>query len=113
MVPCLSLNLFLVSLDLYLIPSANSVNRKNEKELIISVQDFGCGIDENDLPHVKEKFYKSNLSVKGSGIGLAVADEIVSRHGGSMEISSKQNIGTLVVIRLPLKTESEQDGKDI
>lgn len=82
------------------------------KDLIVSIKDNGCGISSTDLPHVKEKFYKSNLSAKGSGIGLAVSDEIITRHGGSIEISSNQNVGTLVSVRLPLTAENEQDGKD-
>ncbi len=82
------------------------------EQLIVCVQDNGCGISAEALPHVKEKFYKSNLSAKGSGIGLAVSDEIVTRHGGSIEISSRQNVGTLVAVRLPLAAEKEQDGKD-
>lgn len=83
-----------------------------DSDLIVSVQDNGCGISEKDLPHIKEKFYKSNLAVKGSGIGLAVSDEIISRHGGALDISSSLGVGTLVVVRLPLKLDGEQDGKD-
>ncbi len=86
---------------------------RDDSQLLVSIQDNGCGISEDDLPHVKEKFYKSNLSVKGSGIGLAVADEIITRHGGSLEISSRKDIGTLVIIRLPLQTETDAERKDI
>ncbi|MBR0510311.1 MAG: HAMP domain-containing histidine kinase [Clostridia bacterium] len=69
----------------------------------ISVSDTGCGISEEDLPHVKEKFYKANVSVKGSGIGLAVCDEIVQMHGGRLDISSKLGVGTTVDILLPMR----------
>ncbi len=82
-----------------------------ENEIIISIHDNGCGIDEKDLPHVKEMFYKANVAVKGSGIGLAVCDEIVNRHGGSLSISSRLNIGTVVLVRFPLYVKSA-DGKD-
>ncbi len=85
---------------------------RDEQELIISIQDFGCGIDAGDLPHVKEKFYKSNVSVKGSGIGLAVSDEIILQHGGKLDITSRLNAGTMVVVRLPLKSELRTDGKE-
>ena len=71
-------------------------------ELKISVADTGCGISEEDLPHVKEKFYKANVSVKGSGIGLAVCDEIVRLHNGSLDIRSKLGEGTTVEVIFPL-----------
>lgn len=69
----------------------------------ISVKDDGVGIAESDLPHVKEKFYKANNTVRGSGIGLAVADEIVRIHGGSIDVNSVLGEGTEIVITLPLQ----------
>ncbi len=72
------------------------------KELKIVVADTGCGIAEEHLPHVKERFYKANLSVKGSGIGLAVCDELISLHNGSLNIRSKLGEGTEAEIILPL-----------
>ena len=59
-------------------------------------------INKEDLPHVKEKFYKANVSVRGSGIGLAVTNEIVNLHKGKLEIDSKEGRGTLVTIYLPI-----------
>jgi signal transduction histidine kinase len=56
--------------------------------LNISVIDTGCGIPSENLPRVKEKFYKTDYSIRGSGIGLAVADEIVKLHGGALDIDS-------------------------
>ena len=50
--------------------------------LEISISDTGRGISSENLPRVKEKFYKTDNTVAGSGIGLAVADEIVKLHGG-------------------------------
>ena len=76
------------------------------KELLISITDTGCGISEEDIPHIKEKFYKANLSVKGSGIGLAVADELVELHNGKLNIRSKQGEGTTVDILLPLSVNA-------
>ena len=81
-----------------------------EKEKIkITFADNGCGISEKDLPHVKEKFYKANISVKGSGIGLAVADEIVNIHKGTLDIQSVENEGTTITITLPLTTNFNND----
>ena len=68
----------------------------------ISIADQGCGISKEDLPHVFDKFYKANVSVKGSGIGLAVTNEIVHLHKGKLEIDSEEGRGTLVTIHLPV-----------
>lgn len=76
------------------------------KTVQIVVGDTGRGIAQADLPQVKQKFYKADTTRPGSGIGLAVADEIVSGHGGTLEIHSKQGEGTSVIITLPMKGKS-------
>lgn len=68
----------------------------------IEVRDWGVGIKEDELPFVKEKFYKGSSKQRGSGIGLAVTDEIVRMHGGTLNIASKYGEGTTVTITLPL-----------
>lgn len=74
--------------------------------VIVTVSDTGCGIKESDLSKVKTKFYKANHTRRGSGIGLAVADEIIAMHEGTMEISSAgEGKGTTVKITLPAKTQ--------
>lgn len=75
--------------------------------ICVSVRDMGCGIAKEDLPRVKEKFYKANKMVRGSGIGLAVADEIVRQHNGFLEIESVEGYGTTVMIELPFIPEDE------
>lgn len=70
-------------------------------DIAITVQDTGLGIKESDLPRVREKFFKANSTRRGSGIGLAVADEIIAMHGGSLLITSKEHTGTKVMILLP------------
>lgn len=67
----------------------------------VSISDTGVGIPAADLPKIKQKFYKANQTKRGSGIGLAVADEIVSMHGGSLLINSEEGKGTTVLITLP------------
>ncbi len=74
---------------------------RTEKYVKISFTDNGCGISQKDLPHVKEKFYKANNTIRGTGIGLAVASEIVSLHSGEVNIYSKLSEGTRVEVLLP------------
>lgn len=74
----------------------------------IEVADSGIGISEEDLPNIKRKFYKGTSTRRGSGIGLAVADEIITRHGGSLDISSVKGVGTTVTITLPLMNRNTE-----
>lgn len=74
-----------------------------EDSVVITIKDTGCGISEEELPRVKEKFYKGKNSKSQNGIGLSICDEIANLHGGSLVITSAVNIGTTVRITLPLK----------
>ncbi len=69
-----------------------------------SVQDSGIGIDENDVPHIFERFYRADDSrarqTGGSGLGLAIAKWIVERHGGHFEVISRKDIGTRITVIL-------------
>ena len=76
-----------------------------DEDAVITVRDFGRGIPESELPHVKEKFYKGSSRERGSGIGLAVCDEIIMRHGGTMTIENASEGGVLASISLPLKSK--------
>ncbi len=87
-----------------------SVGAKEENGYIsITISDNGCGIPNIHLPRVTEKFYKANTTQKGSGIGLAVANEIVILHGGFINIKSEENIGTVVTIMIPIAGAVEPD----
>ncbi|MBQ7045315.1 MAG: HAMP domain-containing histidine kinase [Clostridia bacterium] len=70
--------------------------------VIIKITDTGVGIPEADIDHVKEKFYKANKTVRGSGIGLAMADEIIKQHNGLLFIESTEGVGTTVSVALPI-----------
>ena len=70
----------------------------------VRVLDYGHGIPEAELPHVKEKFYKGSSKNRGTGIGLAVCDEIVTRHGGSLIIENAEECGCVVSVYLPMST---------
>ena len=75
--------------------------RHEGKNIVVCVRDHGVGIPEAELPFVKEKFYKGSSKERGSGIGLAVTDEIVKLHGGTLTIRSKLGEGTAVFVSVP------------
>ena len=70
----------------------------------IVFRDYGSGIPDAELPHVKEKFYKGSSKNRGTGIGLAVCDEIISRHKGRMEIRNADGGGCMVQLYLPIRS---------
>ena len=71
----------------------------------IKIRDFGPGVPEDELSNIRMKFYKgSNATGRGSGIGLAVCEEIMKYHGGSMELSNAEDGGFLVTIYLPMSS---------
>jgi len=77
----------------------------------IIIADTGCGISGIDLPKIKTKFYKANMTKRGSGIGLAVANEIILMHDGEIDIQSQLNIGTAVIIKLPVNLKKGENKK--
>ena len=92
--------------------AAQVIYSKDEPDVIkIIVTDTGCGISAEDLPRVKEKFYKANQTVRGSGIGLAVADEIMNLHHGSLDIESGEGVGTTVTLTFPIYKEGSENKK--
>jgi len=78
--------------------------RQEILEAVITIRDYGSGIPEGELPFIKNKFYKGSSKARGSGIGLAVCEEIVTRHGGTLDIGNAEGGGCLVTIRLPIET---------
>jgi len=73
--------------------------------VVVEVADTGPGIAENDLPHVWEELYRgqSARSVPGSGLGLALVQAIIVRHGGQVTLRSRAGQGTVFTLRLPMK----------
>lgn len=83
--------------------------KERDGYIVVRVSDTGCGIAPEDLPRIKEKFFKANMTRRGSGIGLAVADEIVRMHDGELLVESQKDVGTTVTVRIPTaKTEEER-----
>ena len=74
-------------------------------DVVIRIRDFGPGIPEEELPLVKRKFYKGSSKARGSGIGLAVCEEIVTMHDGTLALENAVGGGTAVTIRLPIEAE--------
>ena len=72
-------------------------------EQVVRVRDYGPGIPEEELPFIKQKFYKGTSKARGSGIGLAVCDEIINLHGGTFTIGNAEGGGAVVTIRLPIQ----------
>ena len=70
---------------------------------VLRMRDYGPGIPEEELPFIKQKFYKGSSKARGSGIGLAVCEEIITRHEGTLDIANAPGGGCLVTIRLPLE----------
>ena len=74
-----------------------------EGEYVVTrIRDYGPGIPEDELPLVKKKFYKGSSRARGTGIGLAVCDEIIEMHHGMLTLENAEGGGTLVTISLPV-----------
>ena len=73
------------------------------EDVVVRIRDYGPGIPEDELPLVKKKFYKGSSKARGSGIGLAVCDEIVELHGGELTLANADGGGTVVTVRLPAR----------
>jgi len=74
-----------------------------DEQVVITIRDFGPGVTDDEIDNLKMKFYKgSNSKERGSGIGLAVCEEIIKFHGGRLELANAVGGGFIVTIILPL-----------
>lgn len=75
----------------------------------VTVQDEGMGIPPEGIPHIFDRFYRTDLSrdrkTGGTGLGLSIARWIVERHGGWFEVVSRPNVGTRITVVLPALRE--------
>ena len=88
--------------------SVSIVLTNNNDSITVQVSDTGCGIPENELPRIFDRFYQADRSRKGksshSGLGLAVTKKILELHGTSIEVKSDQKSGTAFTFNLPVYT---------
>jgi len=75
-----------------------------KRDIIIQVQDSGIGISESDREHLFTPFYRGRnvTNIPGTGLGLAIISQCVELHGGSIEMTSQVNCGTLFIVKLPI-----------
>ncbi len=77
---------------------------KGEDKILIKVEDNGEGIPKEDLPHIFERFYRSDVSrnktTGGTGLGLTITKTLVEAHGGHIRVESKMGVGTKFIIEI-------------
>lgn len=78
---------------------------------VLEISDTGPGIPASELPHIFERLWRGRAAqqIPGSGIGLALVREIITRHGGTVEATSAQGAGTTLTIRLPSAEVAESE----
>jgi signal transduction histidine kinase len=88
---------------------ARGVRENGSGQIELAVIDQGIGIPEKDIPRLTERFYRVDRArsreLGGTGLGLAIVKHIVQAHQGSLRIDSQINVGTTVVVRLPVASE--------
>lgn len=91
--------------------------RAEADQLTVTVRDQGCGIAAEHLPHLFERFYRVDHARQrdqgGSGIGLALVQEMVNLHQGSISVSSELGQGSVFCVSLPLLRAEAADGVDL
>ncbi|MEC0094033.1 HAMP domain-containing sensor histidine kinase [Paenibacillus macquariensis] len=104
--------LLLILIDNALKYSSRSIEihiTKDSTNVVIKVKDFGIGIAEEEIQHVFERFYRVDTSrdrkTGGTGLGLPIAQSIVTEHDGTIHIESKEGVGTEVIVFLPIEQE--------
>ncbi|MCR4328999.1 MAG: HAMP domain-containing histidine kinase [Candidatus Roizmanbacteria bacterium] len=80
--------------------------KKVQNNAVMSISDRGIGMDQNDLPHIFERFYRADTArtkrnTEGYGLGLAIASEIVQTHNGTIQVSSEIKKGTTFTVTIP------------
>ena len=99
--------------------SGGEINIKaviKEQQLVLSIEDTGCGIPEEDIPHIFERFYQvdeARSAGEGIGLGLSIARWIIDIHQGSVQVTSREGEGTKIEVFLPLESGEVEQSKKI
>jgi signal transduction histidine kinase len=83
----------------------------NDSEYLISIKDTGIGIKEEELPHIFERFYRSEkarFAASGTGLGLAISQRIIELHHGTIRVESIENQGSTFIVSLPIHKLDEK-----
>jgi len=81
--------------------------QRNEHDVIVKIKDTGVGISTEHLPHIFERFYRTdedrNRSTGGTGLGLAIVKWVVETHAGSIDVESTPGVGSTFTVTLPIE----------
>lgn len=87
--------------------TVNLMSYERNGKAVITIEDSGIGISKEHLPHIFDRFYRTDKSRTresgGTGLGLSIAKWIIDNHSGNIDIDSKINVGTKVTVELPLR----------
>jgi signal transduction histidine kinase len=90
--------------------SAHAVTRDGQRELLLAVEDQGCGIAPEELDLMFQPF-RSSFD-KGTGLGLAIVHRIVTDYGGTIQVASQVGVGTQFTVRLPIRSDAWDPDSD-
>ena len=90
---------------------------EKHQKVFVSVKDEGIGIPKESVPHVFDRFYKSDLSrgkdKKGTGLGLSITKEIIRAHSENINVISTEGVGTEFIFSLPLSDDKDIPEDDV
>jgi len=89
------------------VPKVKITLEKKGNEVQIQIADNGIGIAEKNLPYIFDRFYRvdeaRNRQIGGTGLGLSITKMLLEKYNASVEVKSEENVGTVFLLKLPLK----------
>ncbi|WP_373500932.1 ATP-binding protein [Desulfococcus sp.] len=86
-----------------------SAEMNDRQEVVVSVQDDGCGIPASDLARVFEPFFSTKTQKGGTGLGLSITYNLVKEIGGQVDVRSEEGVGTTFEVHLPLTMPQKKE----